>query len=355
MEPASKDSLPVAAHADRLTDLLRRSGVLGDARVRDVAVESARKMLLSRIVRLRLAYDGTADAAPKALILKTSIPGRPGSSWNPGRQEVRFYTEVAAAMRTRLVPRCFEARWDAEQNARHLLLEDLTETHAVATTWPLPPTNAQMQAIIRARARFHAEWWNDPRLGTTVGASVPGATTGDLQRLADELERFAFRLGDRLTRERRELYGRFIAAAPDLRKNSRRRHNLTVVQGDAHVWNCFLPKDAGSDDVRLFDWDSWGVAPGSDDLANMMTLHFYPDHRRRIERPLLDLYHATLAAHGVAYDRRTLDDDYRLSVLWQIATPVWQAANHLPPVVWWNHLERVLMAVDDLGCRDLLA
>jgi hypothetical protein len=36
-------------------------------------------------------------------------------------------------------------------------------------------------------------------------------------------------------------------------------------------------------------------------------------------------------------------------------TPVWQAAIDLPPAIWWSHLERILLAVDDLGCRDLLA
>jgi GNAT superfamily N-acetyltransferase len=39
----------------------------------------------------------------------------------------------------------------------------------------------------------------------------------------------------------------------------------------------------------------------------------------------------------------------------QIMTPVWQAAIDLPPVIWWSHLERILLAADDLGCRDLLA
>jgi hypothetical protein len=42
-------------------------------------------------------------------------------------------------------------------------------------------------------------------------------------------------------------------------------------------------------------------------------------------------------------------------VLWQITTPVWQSDNNIPPVIWWNNLERIFMAVDDLGCRDLLA
>jgi len=42
------------------------------------------------------------------------------------------------------------------------------------------------------------------------------------------------------------------------------------------------------------------------------------------------------------------------SALWQIATPVFQAGANIPTVIWWNNFERILMAVDDLGCRELL-
>src|SRR5258705_13300672 len=49
-------------------------------------------------------------------------------------------------------------------------VEDLTDSHVIATTWPLPPTLDQCRTIARARARFHALWWDDPRLGTAVGA-----------------------------------------------------------------------------------------------------------------------------------------------------------------------------------------
>jgi hypothetical protein len=35
-------------------------------------------------------------------------------------------------------------------------------------------------------------------------------------------------------------------------------------------------------------------------------------------------------------------------------TPVWHAALDLPPMIWWGHLERIMLAVDDLGCRDPL-
>jgi hypothetical protein len=48
--------------------------------------------------------------------------------------------------------------------------------------------------------------------------------------------------------------------------------------------------------------------------------------------------------HGVAgYDRQALEDDYRLSVLWQVATPVWQASINVPTVIWWNNLERIML------------
>jgi hypothetical protein len=45
---------------------------------------------------------------------------------------------------------------------------------------------------------------------------------------------------------------------------------------------------------------------------------------------------------------------YRLSALWQITWPVREAAYDIPPVIWLNNLERVMLAVDDRACRDLL-
>jgi hypothetical protein len=41
-------------------------------------------------------------------------------------------------------------------------------------------------------------------------------------------------------------------------------------------------------------------------------------------------------------------------VLWHIAKPVWQWSINIPPVIWWNNLERVMMAVEDLGCEEIL-
>ena len=37
-----------------------------------------------------------------------------------------------------------------------------------------------------------------------------------------------------------------------------------------------------------------------------------------------------------------------------IAKPIWHWALQIPPLIWWHNLERIFLAVDGLGCRDLL-
>jgi Phosphotransferase enzyme family len=347
--------LPEAADGESLTSALRRCGALTDGRVSAVAVESTRATILSKIVRLRLTYDRPGACAPNTLIFKTGLPERLIGAWNGGRQEVAFYTEIASAMPAGLVPRCFEAEWDEDTKHWRLLLEDLTDSHQIATTWPLPPTREQCEKLIRTWARFHAQWWDDPRLGVSVGRwGDAAAVDGFLRGLAEKVAQFADRLGDRLPRERRNLYESLLDRAPRLLALTQSRRNSTIVHGDAHVWNCFLPRDGGAD-LRLFDWDSWRLGLATGDLAYMMAVHWYPDRRRLLERPLLDGYHAELVSHGVrGFDRRAFEDDYRLSALWQVATPVFQAAANIPTVIWWDNFERIFMAVDDLRCRELL-
>src|SRR5262245_45273697 len=92
------DPLPAAAHADHLTEVLRKSGVLGGGRVAEVAVESSRATILSRIIRLRLTCEGPAADTPRSLILKTGLPERKDGKFFPGRREVAFYTQIATVM-----------------------------------------------------------------------------------------------------------------------------------------------------------------------------------------------------------------------------------------------------------------
>ena len=190
------ETLSAAASADRLSDVLRRSGIPENGSLSDVTIDRSWSTILSRITRLRLTYTEEVRGAPSTLILKTSLPERIGKpNWDAGRQEVAFYNNVAATMRTKLVPRCFEATWEPDSRAWHVLLEDLTDSHLVATAWPLPPRAEQCEKIVRARARFHAQWWDDARLGTTVGTWLP-VDDSQLEAFDAVVTRFLDRVGD---------------------------------------------------------------------------------------------------------------------------------------------------------------
>jgi hypothetical protein len=61
-------------------------------------------------------------------------------------------------------------------------------------------------------------------------------------------------------------------------------------------------------------------------------VHCYPDWRGRYERDSLRRYHDAIIGHGVrGYPVEALWHDYRLSALWQLTTPMWQANHDLPP------------------------
>lgn len=310
--------------------------------------------VLSRSLRLRLRYEGADATAPATLFLKAPPADNPKAAARPPR-EIAFYQGAGAMKPLPVMARCYEAHLDTEGHGWHILLEDLADTHAVATAWPIPPTQAQCERMIRALARFHAAWWEDEALGTTVGQRPDTERmTAWASRLHLQFGWFADQAGEWLSPERRRLFERLIAAVPRVLAYGQRRP-MTVIHGDAHLWNCFLAKPGIEAGDKWFDWDNARVDLGASDLAYMMAVHWYPERRRRFEQPLLDTYHHALLEAGVTrYSRADLEDDYRLGVLRQMSTPVWQQADGIPNHVWWNHFERIFLAAEDLGCFELL-
>lgn len=86
-----------------------------------------------------------------------------------------------------------------------------------------------------------------------------------------------------------------------------------------------------------------------------MAVHWYPELRSAWEKELLKIYHDELLAHGVrGYTLDALMLDYRWSLLRVLAVPILQWERKIPALVWFHHLERILLAYDDLHCAELL-
>ena len=348
--------VPSSLTAAYLTELLARAGRLpGGGRVTAVTEETTRTTLISTLVRVRLEYAGDGKSAPTHLLIKSPRTDGAVSFIDEGRKEAAFYTEVAPHSPADVLTTCFEGVGSQGDGAGYIVVEDLSATHHVLSDWPVSPTRADCERFLESLARFHAAWWEHPALGASVGRFMEDAAfAAFVERFAARWTDFRTLLGDRLSPARTDRYVRLLRAMPRLFDRYRSRRHLTIVHGDAHWWNALFPNE-GTEAVRIIDWADWRIDTASDDLAYMMALHWYPERRARLEAPLLRYYHDRLVVHGVrGYGFDALVDDYRLSAVWQMTVPVWQAAAKLPPVIWWSHLERAMLAFDDLGCAALL-
>lgn len=338
----------------RLTEQLRQRGLLKKGSVVGLYGHRPVSSTLALTQRIDISYDTVDGDLPSTAFLKTARPADAARGSKVGHGDFQFYTRVAPAMPSGIVPACYDASLDDSTGAWYLLLEDLSESHYFASEWPIPPTKDECASIIDVHARSHAAWWDSADLAYRMPAPTPESECTALERNAILYEAFAKRLGDRLSPSRRGLYERLFSSPAKVAARFAVQHDLTLLHGDAHVWNVFLPRDS-QHSIKLFDWDSWAVGVATDDLAYMMAMHWHPEQRARIEGPLLDRYHAALRANGVLdYGRDALAEDYRWSALRLITRPVRQERHGLPASIWWNNMERIMLAVEALNCRALL-
>jgi len=198
-----------------LTERLRASRALPCGRVLAVDVGEHRPTLVSTAVPLRVEYSSDAPAAaPTRLFLKTTRGGLDPGLRSIGEREVAFYAD----------------------GSFHLLLEDLSETHALVTAWPLPPSDEACERIIDIWAGFHAFWWRHPSLGRELGSFLDDAALAKITvDYRERYTRFADTLGDRLWPAARATYARVHDARERLITPARLYATYTWIEQVPHV------------------------------------------------------------------------------------------------------------------------
>lgn len=347
------------ANAEWLTHTLTANGHLRHGRVARVIRDIWMQSNYSIIARLQVGYSNDAagegdTAPPAALLLKFNRPGhtvRSIPSFEP--REFEFYSNVITAMVNPPTARCYDAAYDPQSGGSHFLLENLSATHSCAGK-ALPPTLHDCERMVECLARFHAAWWNDARLGTRIGGPfLDERRSRHAATVTMQSGKFVARLGDRISGPRRAVLQDLCNAYPRL-LDRQRTGPLTITHGDAHAQNFLIAK--GRTDCRIIDWETWEIAPATDDLAFMMAIHWFAERRQRMERDLLIHYHRALLAAGVSnYSWDAFWGDYRLSVIKHLCTPVYQWVYGVQPAIWWGNLERILTAYEDLGCAEIMS
>lgn len=347
---------PTQLTTDWLTETLRSHGHLSQGAVTAVEQMAVTSSYVATHIRLSLGYSSDAPAnSPVHLFVKLSQE-------HPelGPKEVEFYSRVAPrmaeAMPTTALPfvTCYGSGYHPESLRAFLLLKDLSDSH-IPGERPLPPVALHCEQIVEGLAHLHAFWWEHPLLddlsGLPTQASVERLIADAQKNLSDFVEVQA----DRLSIERRATL-EHTCSGWSLRRKERTLAGtgLTLVHRDAHTGNFLYPRNS-SHCVQMIDWDAWRVQMGTDDLAYFMAAHWYPDLRTRWEMALLRRYHAGLSSRGV--ENYTWDDclmDYRESIIRTLFTFVGGYRKGRPPALWWERVEKLLIAHDEWHCAELL-
>jgi len=192
---------------DRLTHVLRRSGALPSDEVRSVTVARVHDEQLHSISYfLHVTFSGAAPHdVPARLFLKLPREADPADAVAPssGAREVRMYQALAPDAAALPIIPCYDAVYDMERRRYHLLLADLSETHE-QPAWHLEIAEHYVTRTIDCLARFHAYWWEHPRLNNGMGV-LPRAEAirAEIEAVCAAFPRFVDSLGARLAPEDR--------------------------------------------------------------------------------------------------------------------------------------------------------
>ena len=312
-----------------LTQALREGGAVNQATVTSVAAHAMgdEEGLTGsgQVARLRVTYDRAEADAPQTLIAKLSSPdpifrALLHSLEFYGR-EVRFYQELAnqVALRT---PHCYYSALDSETGLCVLLLEDLAPIRSGGKNYAFCSLEEAELAIAEI-ARFHATWWESPRLAKLTwlrreAQFYQGLHEAYRQRwtsftatVGHTLPEAVLAIGERFGRNPGD-YWHVMLEPPQ-----------TIIHWDFNLGSLlFLGTSGDRLSLAVIDWQTVSIGRSLFDVAQFLGRHLSPENRRAKETALLKMYHSILAENGVqGYSFDQCWHDYRLFML----TDLWKA------------------------------
>lgn len=345
---------PDFLNPEKLTDVLERNKFIHGEKITGIKYRKS-ETITSIIYNLKLKFDKDSDSVDglKKMVLKVTKP----DFELDGKKENDFYKKNLSSEKNVAVPICYEAKYDKKNKECYILMQDVTDTHHEISDYPLPPTFKYIEKAIDSLAGVHAFWWNNPDLGINIGRFVTEKEYFDFFHHFEEImnESLDF-LADRITPERRKLIKNIFSKFPELKwRRYESRENMTIIHGDAHLWNFFYPKDIKKGKALLIDWQSWELGRGAQDVAYMIAFHFYPEMRRELEKEFLKKYHEKMPdSIRKNYTFDEFEYDYKLSVISNFIYPIWQCKDKMSPDIWLHNLEIAFLNFMDLGCMQLL-
>lgn len=361
-KPNTNYSLPELT-AQWVTQVLRDNGFLPQGHVQHLKHEKRPVPgIPGDYTFLEVQYSKDAPSSlPNRLFLKRNKPDSQVSEnlreliETVIHAEIYFYTELAHQMPSDVGIPCYGAACSTEDPLQfYILMEDISATH-YQTPYPFPPTVQECEWIMGSFAKVHATFWEAQETLKPLNKKSPPDVFGESRQYVEtNLPGFIDFLGDRISPQRREILEKTLFQLPTL--DRLQNGPLTLVHGDSHFWNIFLPKTGTLRTARIFDWQGCHLSFGMVNIAEMLGLYLFSEMRQRIQERLLRVYHDTLVNQGVPhYPWSDCWQDYRLASLTRLWGPIYNWKEGMPIYLWWNRLESAFTLFEDLDCLELVA
>lgn len=313
-----------------LTERLARNGFLASGRVTGVEKTDSFGSSAAKWDRLTVTYsEDTQDPPPDRLVLKVYRKGWFGG----GLVEWTFYDELAPNTPGSSVCPVYDCGIDRESRDCHFIMPDLSVTHGDP---PKANEDRPFEAVVREFTKYHTAWWGHERLDEWPFLVSPGGPLRMAAAIAPEdvrknaasftkaLKEYVDKAEDPVDPDQVARVERVIERYPEVFvERIGDRNGITMLHGDAHLWNLYYPKDASKDSLILFDWETFkrGLAPY--DLAYLLV--HGTSGRKEIESRLMDFYYGLLTESVSGYGREQFEYDFRLSVVACVFCPlIWK-------------------------------
>ena len=131
--------------------------------------------------------------------------------------------------------------------------------------------------------------------------------------------------------------------------------NVTLCNGDSHIYNFMLPKKI-TDKPVIVDFQFWHEGIGISDLAHLTRVNFSNKHKEYIQNQLVEHYYKSLLQYGITgYSWNDCFIDYRKSVASMVLIPLWQYAGFgLEYDKWIKDLNGLIYNYEYMQCDELL-
>jgi hypothetical protein len=363
-----------------LTKIFKKKGYFNQGEVKKILSKKSEITVTSNMHYLDLKFSDDAQTVPANPNIAVRLPKHWDYNKYIGRHEAEFYNIAAENKNQISIPICYEAASSEETGWSHIILENLSQTHVEiepvqGSGWTPPPSKRYCEKAIDCLSEIHAFWWDHPEINEISKHAftfyhfkensfndkdytlVSGSPNYENKPKNRELKEFLKFVEPRISNKRKEFLDSLISLFPQVAYERIKKGNITLIHSDAHLGNFFYPNDMASEKSKaiLFDWQTWGLGAGCQDLAYMIGLCFYPDYRYLVEKDLIKRYHINLLNLGI--EDYSWDDcwyDYRLFSLLNIFRVIWWWSFNVPLPFCWNRLECAISNVEDLKCIGLL-